>query len=51
MHILHTWEKWKDIESGDVLINSKVKGKYAIQSRVCTICGKKQFNQVKMYII
>lgn len=51
IHIFHKWDKWKEIEKGDISLEMKsiVIGKYIIQERECDICGKKQLKEVESW--
>ena len=42
MHIFHKWEKWKDIEKGELFRRDTKIGRYIIQQKECLKCGKKK---------
>lgn len=46
MCIFHLWEKWADMESGDISFRDngevRIKGSFIRQKRRCANCGKVQ---------
>lgn len=50
MHIIHKWNKWKDFNRGSLVNGDDVViGKYIIQEKECSICGKKKMRTIRTY--
>ena len=51
MHIIHTWGKWKDTKTGNVIdyIDGVrvIAGSFIEQQKECSICGKKKIRQTQ----